>query len=95
MPSWHRLRKKYHYDEFTSIFLLICSENNDINVAGEEVPAIGTDFDGFTDPPDEIIHMGQLPRITSHLKAVGWDDLTVSKFLGDNSLRLIRNGWKK
>ena len=36
-----------------------------------QIPAIGTDFDGFTDPPDEIIHMGQLPRITSHLKAVG------------------------
>lgn len=66
-----------------------------INVAGSDVPAIGTDFDGFTDPPDEIIHMGQLPRITSHLKAVGWDDHTIRKFLGGNSLRLIRNGWKK
>ena len=66
-----------------------------INVAGSDVPAIGTDFDGFTDPPDEIIHMGQLPRITSHLKAVGWDDHTIKKFLGGNSMRLLRNGWKK
>ena len=66
-----------------------------INVAGSDVPAIGTDFDGFTDPPDEITHMGQLPRITAHLKAVGWDDDTIQKFLGGNSLRLIQNGWKK
>ena len=64
-------------------------------IAGHDVASIGTDLDGFTDPPDEIIHMGQLPRITSHLKSVGWDDLTISKFLGANSLRLIRNGWKK
>ena len=35
-----------------------------INVGGENVPAIGTDFDGFTDPPDEITNISELPRFT-------------------------------
>ena len=69
--------------------------NHIINIAGTETPAIGTDFDGFTDPPDEIVHMGQLPRITAHLRAVGYDDSVISKFLGGNAMRLLLNGWKK
>ena len=66
-----------------------------INIAGVETPAIGTDFDGFTDPPDEIVHMGQLPRMTAHLRSIGYDDATITNFLGGNAKRLLLNGWKK
>ena len=69
--------------------------NHIINIGGAEVPSIGTDFDGFTDPPDEIVNMSQMPRITSYLKGVGYEDDVIRKFLGGNALRLIRNGWKK
>jgi membrane dipeptidase len=69
--------------------------NHIINVCGEDTAAIGTDFDGFTDPPDEIVDISELPRITSYLKGVGYSDEVVKKFLGENALRVLKNGWKK
>jgi membrane dipeptidase len=69
--------------------------NHIINICGEDTAAIGTDFDGFTDPPDEIVDMSELPRITSYLKGVGYSDEIVKKFLGENALRVLINGWKK
>ena len=65
-----------------------------INVAGEEVVGIGTDFDGFTDPPDEIVDISQLPRMTQYLMSVGYKDKTIRKFLGENALNLLLEGWK-
>ena len=69
--------------------------NHIINLCGEDTAAIGTDFDGFTDPPDEIIDMSELPRITSYLKGLGYQDRVIEKFLGKNALRVLTNGWKK
>jgi len=69
--------------------------NHIINVCGEDTAAIGTDFDGFTDPPDEIVDMSELPRITSYLKGVGYSDEVIKKFLGENAMRVLMNGWKK
>ena len=73
-----------------------------INVAGDEVLAIGTDFDGFTDPPDEITDISELPRLTRYLKCfrsgVGEDKYsneTIANILGRNSLRFILEGWGK
>jgi microsomal dipeptidase-like Zn-dependent dipeptidase len=73
-----------------------------INVAGDEVLAIGTDFDGFTDPPDEITDISELPRLTRYLKCfrsgVGEDkysNKTIANILGRNSLRFILEGWGK
>ena len=68
--------------------------NHVINVAGEDSVGIGTDFDGFTDPPDEIVDASQMPRITDYLQATGYSDKTISKFLGENALRLLLGGWK-
>jgi membrane dipeptidase len=69
--------------------------NHIINLCGEDTAAIGTDFDGFTDPPDEIIDMSELPRLTGYLKGLGYSDETIQKFLGQNALRVLKNGWKK
>jgi len=69
--------------------------NHIINVCGEDTAAIGTDFDGFTDPPDEIIDMSELPRMTCYLKGIGYSDRIIQKFLGQNALRVLKNGWKK
>tara|TARA_R110002020_G_scaffold55309_1_gene153520 strand:+ start:5446 stop:6624 length:1179 start_codon:yes stop_codon:yes gene_type:complete len=66
-----------------------------INVCGTETASIGTDFDGFTDPPDEIVDMSELPRITAYLKGVGYSDQIVENFLGKNALRVLQNGWLK
>jgi membrane dipeptidase len=73
-----------------------------INVAGHEVLAIGTDFDGFTDPPDEITDISELPRLTRYLSClksgVGSDKYSpevIKDILGRNSMRFILEGWKK
>ena len=73
-----------------------------INVAGHEVLAIGTDFDGFTDPPDEITDISELPRLTRYLSCLKagvdndkYNPEVIKDILGRNSMRFILEGWKK
>ena len=72
-----------------------------MKIGGSDVVGIGTDFDGFTDPPDEITDMSELPRITKYLKCLTgnngeqkYSDEVISKFLGGNALRVLRGGWR-
>ena len=69
-------------------------------VGGMEATALGTDFDGFTDPPDDVEDMSEIQRITtrlaSEMKSIGvpkYSDKNIKAFLGGNSLRVLRNGW--
>ena len=73
-----------------------------VSVGGEDVVGIGTDFDGFTDPPDEIIDASQMPRFTkmlmSEFKSLNerkYSDKTIEKILGGNAMRVLLDGWKK
>ena len=73
-----------------------------INIAGDQVLCIGTDFDGFTDPPDEITDISELPRLTRYLSSLRsgigqpkYTNETISNILGRNSLRFILEGWGK
>ena len=70
------------------------------NVAGSDIIGLGTDFDGFTDPPDEIVDMSQVPRLTRYLHCfmdgIGsrkYKDEEIKNILGGNALRLLTNGW--
>ena len=69
-------------------------------IGGSDVVAIGTDFDGFTDPPDELASAEELPRFTRELvsqySADGrrYSNKVVKKFLGGNALRVLFDGWK-
>ncbi len=72
-----------------------------VNVGGSDVAAIGTDFDGFTDPPDDLLDASQLPRLTRRLVAAraaphlpAYDEATIHKILGGNALRVLREGWR-
>jgi len=72
-----------------------------MKIGGSDIVGIGTDFDGFTDPPDEITDMSEIPRITKYLKCLTgkggeqkYSDETISKFLGGNALRVLREGWR-
>jgi membrane dipeptidase len=72
------------------------------DVGGADVIGIGTDFDGFTDPPDDLEDMTRLPRLTRELvtpysspRRRRYSDSTVKKILGGNALRVLREGWKK
>ena len=72
-----------------------------MKIGGSDIVGIGTDFDGFTDPPDEITDMSELPRITKYLKCLTgkdgkqkYSDEVIAKFLGGNALRVLREGWR-
>jgi membrane dipeptidase len=54
---------------------------------------IGTDFDGFTDPPDELRDASQLPALTELLLERGVAEEEVRKVLGGNAMRVLRAGW--
>jgi membrane dipeptidase len=65
------------------------------NAAGEDHLGLGTDFDGFTEPPSDLVNAAQLPRLTQRLLAEGFTGEQVAKILGGNALRAIRQGWGK
>lgn len=56
--------------------------------------ALGTDFDGFTDPPDDVRDASMLPRVTSMLLERGVADADVKKVLGANAQRVLAAGWR-
>lgn len=56
--------------------------------------AIGTDFDGFTDPPDDCDSEAQLPRVRELLEGKGLTRHEVEAILGGNARRVLRNGWR-
>ena len=64
-----------------------------INVAGEDVVAIGSDLDGFTDPPDEIPTVKEFNLVARHLLEMGYSYETTEKFMGENAMRVLLNGW--
>jgi membrane dipeptidase len=56
--------------------------------------AIGTDFDGFTDPPDDCNSAAKLPLIREMLDANGVSRGDADAVLGTNARRVLRNGWR-
>jgi microsomal dipeptidase-like Zn-dependent dipeptidase len=60
---------------------------------GMDVVALGTDFDGFTDPPDDLPDPSHLPRLTDALLAAGFTAPEAEKILGGNAMRVLLEGW--
>jgi len=56
--------------------------------------AIGTDFDGFTDPPDDCKSAAELPRVREMLEAKGLSRPEIEAVLGGNARRVLRDGWR-
>jgi membrane dipeptidase len=56
--------------------------------------AIGTDFDGFTDPPDDCDSEAQLPRVRRMLEGKGLGRVEIEAVLGANARRVLRDGWR-
>ena len=69
--------------------------NHIINIGGIDAVGIGTDYDGFTDPPDEIVDISELPRLTKYLMTLGYSDNQLRAILGGNAMRVLREGWGK
>ena len=60
-----------------------------IDVAGEDVPALGSDFDGFVVPPVGLEDVGELPNLTAALSRRGLPDRVLAKIVGGNVLRVL------
>ena len=56
--------------------------------------AIGTDFDGFTDPPDDCKSAGELPRVREMLEKKGLAPGEVEAVLGGNARRVLQSAWR-
>ena len=54
---------------------------------------LGTDFDGFTDPPDDVSDASRLGAVTAMLLDRGLPEEVIKKILGGNALRVLREGW--
>jgi membrane dipeptidase len=54
---------------------------------------IGTDFDGFTDPPDDCHSAAELPKVRDMLEGKGLSRADVDAILGGNARRVLRDGW--
>lgn len=55
---------------------------------------LGTDFDGFTDPPDDVYDSARLPRVTKMLLERGVPEPAVKKIIGENAQRVLERGWR-
>jgi membrane dipeptidase len=55
---------------------------------------IGTDFDGFTDPPDDCHSAAELPEVRKMLEGKGLARADVDAILGGNARRVLRDGWR-
>jgi membrane dipeptidase len=60
-------------------------------VAGEDVPALGSDYDGMVRPPRGLEDVAALPNLTACLLEHGMSREAVKKLLGGNALRVLRD----
>jgi membrane dipeptidase len=60
-----------------------------IDVAGDDVPALGSDFDGFVVPPVGLEDVAAMPNLTVALSRRGVPPRVLEKILGGNVLRVL------
>ncbi len=60
-----------------------------LEVAGEDTPALGSDFDGFVRPARGLEDVSKLPALTAALGARGVPPRILEKIVGENALRVI------
>jgi membrane dipeptidase len=60
-----------------------------LDVAGEDVPALGSDFDGFVVPPEGLEDIAAMPNLTVALSKRGIPTRVIEKILSHNVLRVL------
>jgi membrane dipeptidase len=60
-----------------------------LDVAGEDAPALGSDWDGFIVPTRELCDPRGLPLLTDALLRAGISERTIGKILRGNALRVL------
>jgi membrane dipeptidase len=61
-----------------------------VKVAGDDVPALGSDWDGAIQPPRDMPTCLELPRLVEALLRRGWKAERIQKMLGKNFLRALK-----
>jgi membrane dipeptidase len=61
-----------------------------LNVAGEDTPALGSDWDGSIITPRDMPTCLELPRLVAALQNRGIAERAIQKILGQNFLRVVR-----
>jgi membrane dipeptidase len=62
-----------------------------IDVAGEDTPALGSDWDGMIVPTPDLRDASHLPLLTDALLRSGLTEGTVAKILRRNAMRVLRD----
>ena len=63
-----------------------------IDVAGDEHVSLGSDYDGFINPPKDLRDGGLgFARLVHYMLERGWSDTRIRRVLGDNFLRTFRH----
>lgn len=62
-----------------------------IDVVGEDVPALGSDWDGFVVPTKELADPRGLPHLATALLEHGFEERVVRKIFRENALRVLRD----
>jgi membrane dipeptidase len=60
-----------------------------VDVAGEDVAALGSDWDGMITPPRDMPTCLELPRLVQRMLDRGWSGERIGKILGQNYLRAL------
>lgn len=60
-----------------------------ITVAGEDTPALGSDWDGMIVPTRQLRDAAHLPELTDALLAAGLSERTIGKILRENAMRVL------
>lgn len=83
----------FHPDNGLAIITETMQHIHDVTGSWDHV-MLGTDFDGFTDPPDDVRDASELPRLTEYLLKRGIGEDAVKKILGGNAMRVLKAGWR-
>lgn len=63
-----------------------------MNVGGEDVVAMGTDFDGFDEGTLDMKHIGEIDRLLNAMRRRGITERQIDKIFKENALRVIKEG---
>ena len=93
MPYWLSSDEKEHHEGLPMIRKTM-EHIHGVTGSWDHV-MLGTDFDGFTDPPDDVQDASRLGEVTRMLL----DDMQlaesdVKRILGGNAMRVLRAGWQ-
>jgi membrane dipeptidase len=78
-----------HYLSGGALSAVVAHLAHIVRVAGEDVAAIGSDWDGAIIPPRELRSCATLPKLVQALLQHGLSERAVQKLLGENFLRAL------